>query len=117
MRLPARSGYGRVLRAREALLLTLLHPLDHAPEQVAGLALHPYGLALVRVVHLQEVLHLPDVGHGLRQLLHRVLLLLTLLALLLLSLLALLLLLLALLLLLITLGHRDLPSTRALVST
>ena len=77
----------------------LLHRLYELPDQVAGLPLHLDGLRLIRVVHLQKVLYLSDVGEGSSQELHGTLLLLLLLAALLLLLTALLLLLTALLLL------------------
>lgn len=67
------------------LLTLLLHRLYELPDQVPGLPLHLDGLRLVRVVHLQEVLYLPDVGEGSSQELYGTLLLLLLAALLLLS--------------------------------
>lgn len=70
----------------------LLHRLYELPDQVAGLPLHLDGLRLIRVVHLQKVLYLSDVGEGSSQELHGTLLLLLLLAALLLLLTALLLL-------------------------
>lgn len=81
------------------LLTLLLHRLYELPDQVAGLPLHLDGLRLIRVVHLQEVLYLPDVGEGLAHELYGTLLLLLLL------LLAALLLLLAALLLLSLFRH------------
>ena len=80
------------------LALLLLHPLYELPDQISGLPLYLDGLGLVRVVHLQQVLHLPDVAQGTPQELDRALLLLLLL-------LATLLLLTTLLLLLATLRH------------
>ena len=66
------------------LLALLLHSLYELPDQVAGLPLHLDGLRLIRVVHLQEVLYLPDVGEGSSHELYGTLLLLLLAALLLL---------------------------------
>src|SRR3712207_4714744 len=42
-------------------LLLLPHPLDLLPHQVPGRSLHLYGVGLVRVVELQQVLHTPYV--------------------------------------------------------
>jgi hypothetical protein len=67
------------------LLALLLHRLYELPDDIPGLPLHPDGLGLVRVVHLQEVLHAPDVGQGAPQELNGTLLLLLLSALLLLT--------------------------------
>jgi hypothetical protein len=89
------------------LLALLLHRLYELPDQVAGLPLHLDGLGLVRVVHLEQVLYLPDVGQGTTHELNRALLLL-----------ALLLLLTTLLLLLIALRHAvSLPTGNPIAST
>jgi hypothetical protein len=63
-------------------LTLLLHRLYKLPDQVAGLPLHLNGLRLIWVVHLQEVLYLPDIGEGLAHKLYGTLLLLLLLLLL-----------------------------------
>ena len=60
----------------------LLHRLYQLPDQVPGLPLHLDGLRLIRVVQLQQVLYLPDVGEGSSHELHGTLLLLLLLPLL-----------------------------------
>ena len=73
---PLRSGSTGALLV---LLTLLLHRLDELPDQVPGLPLHLDGLRLVRAVHLQEVLYLPDIRESLPQELYGTLLLLLLL--------------------------------------
>jgi len=79
-------------------LLLLLHLLDLGPYKVTGFTLQLDRLSLLRVVHLDQVLHFPYVAQGISQLLRwtRLLLLFLLLTLL-------------LLLTLFFLSHRDLP--------
>jgi hypothetical protein len=69
-------GWGSRLLGPLLTTLLLLHRLYELPYQVPGLPLHLDGLGLVRVVHLQEVLHLPDIGQGASHELYRTLLLL-----------------------------------------
>lgn len=58
------------------LLILLLLPLYLLPYRVACVTQHLDGFALLRIIELEHILHLPDVGQGLRQLLKGTLLLL-----------------------------------------
>lgn len=58
------------------LLILLLLPLYLLPYRVTCVTQHLDSFALLRIVELEHILHLPDVGQGLRQLLKGTLLLL-----------------------------------------